>query len=64
MSPDAAELGVYVSALVELDEGPRVLTRLLDIEPSEVTPGMRVTVAFEPDPHGTVRAMFRPALRP
>jgi uncharacterized OB-fold protein len=60
MTAETAALGVYVSALVQLAEGPRLLTRLLDVDPSEVVAGMPVTVAFEADTQGTLRAMFRP----
>jgi uncharacterized OB-fold protein len=56
-----AALGVYVSALVELAEGPRLLTRLVGVEPDEVRAGLPVSVAYEPDPGDVVRAVFRPA---
>jgi uncharacterized OB-fold protein len=36
----------YTVALVELDDGPRVLSQLVDIEPDEVKTGMRVEAAF------------------
>jgi uncharacterized OB-fold protein len=39
----------YVIAVIELDEEPdlRLTTRLIDIEPEDVTIGMRVAVRFE-----------------
>ena len=40
----------YVVALVDLEEGPRMMTRLLGAEPAEVHIGMPVQVAIEGDP--------------
>jgi len=37
----------YVLAIVELDEGPRMLTNIVDCPPNEVEIGMRVAVRFE-----------------
>lgn len=37
----------YVLAVVELDEGPRMLTNLVDVEPERVRVGMPVAVRFE-----------------
>jgi uncharacterized OB-fold protein len=36
----------YVVALVELDDGVRVLTQVVDVEPGEMKTGMRVEAAF------------------
>lgn len=38
----------YVIAMVELDEGPRLMTNLVDVEPdaTKITIGMRVEVTF------------------
>ncbi len=36
----------YVVALVELDDGVRVMSQLVDVEPGEVKGGMRVEAAF------------------
>ncbi len=36
----------YVVALVELDDGVRVLSQVVDVEPDEVESGMRVEAAF------------------
>jgi uncharacterized OB-fold protein len=43
--PFAAEV-LYLYALVELDEGPRVLTNLVQVDPEEVRIGMAVKVRF------------------
>jgi uncharacterized OB-fold protein len=46
--PQSPEFEVpYIVAIVELDEGPRMLTSLVDISPGEVHIGMRVRVSFE-----------------
>ena len=37
----------YVVAVVELAEGPRLLTNIVDIDPSQVRCGMDVVVTFE-----------------
>jgi hypothetical protein len=50
--PPFADLVPYVAAIVELDEGPRLATRLVDIDPDHVTIGMPLTARFEPiDPN-------------
>jgi len=36
----------YVVAIVELVEGPRMLTHLVDVTPDEVTIGAEVTISF------------------
>ena len=36
----------FVVALVELDDGARVLSQVVDVEPDEVEAGMRVEAAF------------------
>jgi len=42
-----AKVNVHDTALVELDEGPRVLTNLRNCAPSDAKVGMRVSVIFE-----------------
>jgi uncharacterized OB-fold protein len=37
----------YVVALVQLDAGPRLIGKVVDVVPADVTVGMRVTAAFE-----------------
>ena len=50
----------YVVAIVDLDEGPRMETNIVDCPPDELRVGMRVTVAFE-DEGEIVLPRFRPA---
>ena len=40
----------YVVALIELDEGVRMMTRLVDVEPADVRVDLRVEVAIQGDP--------------
>jgi uncharacterized OB-fold protein len=51
----------YVVAYVELDEGPRMMTNLVDVEPGDVFVGQRVRVVFTPTDDGIALPRFRPA---
>lgn len=54
------DVAPYVVAAVELDEGVRVMARLVDTDPKTLKPGARVRVAWEPaGPDGTMY-VFRP----
>jgi len=50
----------YDVVQVRLDEGVRVLSNLVDVEPADVRIGLEVEVAFEP----TVADMAVPVFRP
>ena len=50
-----------VIVLVELDEGTRLVSRLVGIEPDDVAIGMPVAVEFERIDDGFVVHQFRPA---
>ena len=47
-------------AAVDLDEGPRVVANLVDVDPSLVHVGMRVTVDFVPTADDGTMIVFRP----
>lgn len=51
----------YVVAYVELDEGPRVLTNIVDCDPHDVAVGQRVEVVFHDTGDGSALYRFRPA---
>ena len=51
----------YVIAYVELDEGPRVMTNIVDCEPDSVSVGQRVEVVFHDTGEGNALYRFRPA---
>jgi hypothetical protein len=49
-----------IAALVDLDEGVRVMTNLIDIDARDVAIGMAVTVEFRPTRHDGAVPVFRP----
>lgn len=53
----------YVVAYVELEEGPRMVTNIVDCDPEEVEIGLPVEVAFDPIEDGYALPRFRPASR-
>lgn len=50
----------YVLAVIELAEGPRMLTNVVECDPSEVSIGMPVEVTFEEIAPDAVLPQFRP----
>ncbi len=50
-----------VAALVDLDEGVRVMSNLTDVAPEAIRIGMRVTAHFLPTADGAAVPVFRPA---
>jgi hypothetical protein len=50
----------YVIAYVELEEGPRVLTNIVECEPEKVEVGMAVHVVFHDTGNGSALYRFRP----
>ena len=51
----------YVVALVELEEGVRIVSNLTDIDPADVTVGMPVQAYFQTFDNDLVLHQFRPA---
>lgn len=51
----------YIAALVDLDEGPRIMTNVVGVEGDEIEIGMSLEVEFASDPELT-RPVFRPAV--
>ena len=51
----------YIVALVELDEGTRLVSNVVDTVAEEVTIGMAVTVRFDHFDNGVVLPVFVPA---
>jgi len=52
-----------IAALVDLDEGVRLVTNLVEIEPADVAIGMPVEVTFLPTEGDGAVAVFRPRAR-
>jgi uncharacterized OB-fold protein len=50
----------YVLALIELEEGPRILTNLRHVRPEDVRVGLPVGVLFEQLDDATALPQFRP----
>ena len=53
------ELMPYVVAVIDLDEGVRMMTNLSDCDPDAVHIGMQVEVWFEPDGDGGALPYWR-----
>ena len=50
-----------LAALVDLDEGIRLVSNLVDVEPGDIRIGMPVRVAFAPTADDGALPVFRPA---
>jgi uncharacterized OB-fold protein len=59
--PAYRDVGTYVLAYVELDEGPRIMTNIVDVDPDAVAIGQRVEVVFHATGQGTALPRFKPA---
>jgi uncharacterized OB-fold protein len=59
--PDFQSDAPYVVALVDLEEGPRMMTRLIDCERERLQVGLAVEVVFLPAENDLVLPFFRPA---
>ena len=51
----------YVAAVVDLAEGPRMMTTVVGIDPAQLQVGMALEVSFEELGEGYVVPVFRPA---
>ena len=51
----------YVTAIVELEEGPRMFTNIVDADPGSLRVGTAVNVVFREGPEGLRLPYFRPA---
>jgi uncharacterized OB-fold protein len=51
----------YVAAIIELAEGPRMMTNLVDVDPAQVQFGMPVAVSFRAETDHFSYPVFRPA---
>ena len=54
----------YCLAMIELDEGPRLLTNLVGIEPGSIAAGLRVGVRYEDVTSEVTLVKFGPAPEP
>ena len=60
-NPAMRSLAPYVVALVDLEEGVRILTNVVGCAPDDVTVGLAVAVTWEPLDDGRNLPLFRPA---
>jgi uncharacterized OB-fold protein len=59
--PPFGERLPYVAAAVDLEEGPRVMTNLVDCDPAALHVGMAVRVTYQEITPELTAPMFRPA---
>ena len=57
---DYADATPFLLAYVELEEGPRMMTNLVDCDPDEVTVGQAVSVVFHDTGDGNALPRFTP----
>jgi hypothetical protein len=57
---DYADCGPYVLALVELAEGPRMMTNIVEADPATLAIGQAVEVVFHDTGEGNALPRFRP----
>lgn len=62
--PDPFIAAPYVVALVELEEGTRLVTNLCDVDPTGVRIGLPVEVTYQAFDGDVVLHQFRPAAAP
>jgi uncharacterized OB-fold protein len=56
--------GTYIVALIDLEEGTRLVSNLCDVEPADVRIGMPVELFFAHFDDGLVLPQFRPVQAP
>lgn len=59
-APELADQLPYVVAVIEVEEGPRLITNVVGCDPDEVHVGMSVEVVFEELADGIALHAFRP----
>jgi uncharacterized OB-fold protein len=62
MNPGMRAMAPYVIALIDLDEGVRMLSNVVGCAPEDVTVGMAVRLTWEPLGDGRNLPQFEPAL--
>jgi uncharacterized OB-fold protein len=62
--PGFADEVPYAVAVIELDEGPRMISNVIGIAPAELACDMRVEVAYQPITEEITLAKFKPVGAP
>jgi uncharacterized OB-fold protein len=57
---DYQDAGAYVLAMVELDEGPKMVTNIVECDPAGLEIGQSVEVVFHPTSGNAALPRFRP----
>ena len=57
---DYKDAGAYVLAMVELDEGPKMVTNIVECDPADLQIGQPVEVVFHPTGGAGALPRFRP----
>ena len=60
--PPFPERVPYVAAVVDLAEGPRMMTNLVDCDPTQLRIGMPLEVTFRRETDGVTLPVFRPVV--
>jgi len=63
-TPPFDALGPYIVAMIEMNEGPRMMTNLIDCSLDDVRIGMRVEVVFADPVDAIVLPFWRPLTEP
>ena len=58
---DYRDASPYVLAYVDLEEGPRIMTNIVDCEPDSVRVGQQVQAVFHDTGQGSALVRFKPA---
>ena len=61
LMPDSGARVPYVVAMVDLAEGPRLMTELVDCPAENLCAGMQLAIDFRTEDDGFVVPVFRPA---
>ncbi len=59
--PPFADRLPYIAAAVDLAEGPRIMTNIVDADPADLRVGMALTVEFRVLDDSITAPFFRPA---
>ena len=60
-TPEMKDRVPYIVALIDLDEGPRMMSNVFGCDPADATVGMRVQVGWEDLDDGRRLPVFEPA---
>lgn len=59
--PEFASLAPYVFAIIELEEGIRMASNVINCQPEDVYIGLSVQAVYDEDENGRKLVLFKPA---